>query len=213
MPQIEKVYRFIVENYRENEPIFLSDLVINDVKDVSVRQQVKKLTEEGRLRRYATGIYFLPKESMFKFGSTLSINEVINKKYIFDGKSRCGYYTGLSFANSIGLTTQNPAVVEVCSNKATTDYREIEIGSFRIELRKPYVTISDKNVAALQFLDLMKDVSKLSELEGAGLKKKLRKFLNDKNLRFTDIKPYLMYYPDRIYKNMFEVGLLDGVDT
>lgn len=213
MPQIEKVYRFIVENYRENEPIFLSDLVINDVKDVSVRQQVKKLTEEGRLRRYATGIYFLPKESMFKFGSTLSINEIINKKYISDGKSVCGYLTGLSFANSIGLTTQNPAVFEVCSNKATTDYREIEIGNFRIELRKPYVTISNKNVAALQFLDLMKDVSKLSELEGAGLKKKLRKYLNDKNLRFTDIKPYLMYYPDRIYKNMFEVGLLDGVDT
>lgn len=213
MPQIEKVYRFIVENYRENEPIFLSDLVINDVKDVSVRQQVKKLTEEGRLRRYATGIYFLPKESMFKFGSTLSIHEIINKKYISDGKSVCGYFTGLSFANSIGLTTQNPAVFEVCSNKATTDYREIEIGNFRIELRKPYVTISNKNVAALQFLDLMKDVSKLSELEGAGLKKKLRKYLNDKNLRFTDIKPYLMYYPDRIYKNMFEVGLLDGVDT
>lgn len=213
MPQMEKVYHFIIENYQENEPIFLSDLEITDVKDVSVRQQVKKLTEDGRLRRYATGIYFLPKESAFKFGSTLSINDVIKKKYIIDGESKCGYFSGLSFANSIGLTTQNPAVFEVCSNKATTDFREIEIGNFRIELRKPHVRINDENAVALQFLDLVKDISRVSELEGDNLKNRLRQYINDIKLKFADFKQYLDAYPDRIYKNLYEVGLLDGVDT
>ena len=33
------------------------------------------------------------------------------------------------------------------------------------------------------------------------------------NIKFENMKPFLPYYPERIYKNMYEVGLLNGVSA
>lgn len=46
---------------------------------------MKKLTESGQLKRFDTGIYYIPKKSMFRSGSTLSVDEVIRRKYLADG--------------------------------------------------------------------------------------------------------------------------------
>lgn len=213
MTQLEKVYQYLTDNYKENEPIFLSDISIPGIKDVSVRQQMKKLTESGKIKRFDTGIYFIPRKTIFKSGSTLSVDEVIRKKYLVDGEVQCGYLSGLMFANKLGLTTQVPMVYEVCSNKATTDYRDMQIGKFRIILRRPYVEVTSQNVNELQFLDLMKEVVDVSEIEGMELTERLVNYLKVKNIAFDSLRPYLSYYPDKIYKNMFEVGLLNGVAT
>ena len=53
----DEVYKNIENNYKTNEPIFLSELDIPGMKAVSVRQQMKKLTEDGRLKRFDAGIY------------------------------------------------------------------------------------------------------------------------------------------------------------
>ena len=80
MALMNDVYSYIENNYRPNEPIFLSELNVLGMKSVSVRQQMKKLTESGQLKRFDTGIYYIPKKSMFRSGSTLSVDEVIKKK-------------------------------------------------------------------------------------------------------------------------------------
>ena len=103
MAQIDDVYSYLLENYGRNEPIFLAELNIPGMKPVSLRQQIKKLTEEGRLKRFDTGIYYLPQNSMFGFGSMLSPYDVIRKKYLIDGDDRCGYMSGLMFANQMGF--------------------------------------------------------------------------------------------------------------
>ena len=72
MALMNDVYSYIENNYKPNEPIFLSELNIPGMKAVSVRQQMKKLTESGRLKRFDTGIYYIPKKSMFRSGSSLS---------------------------------------------------------------------------------------------------------------------------------------------
>ena len=51
MALMNDVYRYIENNYRPNEPVFLSELNIPGMKAVSVRQQMKKLTESGQLKR------------------------------------------------------------------------------------------------------------------------------------------------------------------
>ena len=48
MALINEVYEYIENKYKPNEPIFLAELDIPDMKPISVRQQMKKLTEEGR---------------------------------------------------------------------------------------------------------------------------------------------------------------------
>lgn len=213
MAQIDVVYDYLKENYNLNEPIFLSEINIPDMKASSLRQQLKKLTEDGRIKRFDTGIYFLPKESKFRSGSSISIDEVIKKKYLMDGGKKCGYISGIKFANNIGLTTQVPAVYEIYTNKATTDYREIQLANIRVIIRKPYVEIDDRNVDVLQFLDLIKEVVEISELENKDLAKRLLQYMKSMGLKFDSLRPYLTYYPDRIYKNLFEVGLLDGISA
>lgn len=213
MALINEVYEYIENKYKPNEPIFLAELDIPDMKPVSVRQQMKKLTEEGRLKRFDAGIYYIPKKSMFRSGSTLSINEVIRKKYLQDGVNRCGYVGGILFANQLGLTTQVPALYEVYTNKATTEYRETKLANLRVILRKPYCEIDTENAETLQFLDLIKEVVDISEVDGEELTKRLLGYMKKKNIGFESMKPFLPYYPDRIYKNMYEVGLLNGVSV
>lgn len=213
MALINEVYEYIENKYKPNEPIFLAELDIPDMKPVSVRQQMKKLTEEGRLKRFDAGIYYIPKKSMFRSGSTLSIDEVIRKKYLQDGVKRCGYVGGILFANQLGLTTQVPALYEVYTNKATTEYRETKLANLRVILRKPYCEIDTKNAETLQFLDLIKEVVDISEVDGEELTKRLLGYMKKKNIGFESMKPFLPYYPDRIYKNMYEVGLLNGVSV
>ena len=67
MALINEVYEYIENKYKPNEPIFLSGIRYPRHKPVSVRQQMKKLTEEGRLKRFDAGIYYIPKKSMFTF--------------------------------------------------------------------------------------------------------------------------------------------------
>lgn len=86
---------------------------------------MKKLTDAGVVKRFDKGIYFLPKKTIFKSGSVLSPEKVLEYKYLRDkdGK-KCGYISGPVFANQMGLTTQVPVVYVVVSNKATNKYRE-----------------------------------------------------------------------------------------
>ena len=213
MTLLNEVYNYIENKYKPNEPIFLAELDISGMKPVSVRQQMTKLTEDGRLKRFDAGIYYIPKKSMFRSGSTLSVDEVIRKKYLQDGVNRCGYVGGILFANQLGLTTQVPALYEVYTNKATTEYRETRLANLRVILRKPYCEIDAKNAETLQFLDLIKEVVDISEVDGEDLTKRLLGYMKKKNIGFESMKPFLPYYPDRIYKNMYEVGLLNGVSA
>lgn len=211
MTLMNELYRYIENNYQPNEPIFLSEISIPGIKAVSIRQQMKKLTESGQLKRFDTGIYYIPKKSMFRSGSSLSLDEVIRKKYLTDGKNCCGYVGGILFANKLGLTTQVSGVYEIYTNKATTEYRETKLANLRIILRKPYCVIDEKNVATLQFLDLLKEIVDISEVDGEELTNRLVRYMKKKNIGFENINQFLPYYPDRIYKNMYEVGLLNGV--
>jgi len=80
-------------------------------------------------------------------------------------------------------------------------------------IRRPYVEVNDSNASVLQFLDLLKEVSDISELDGAELTVRLTDYMKANGLGFDTLQQYFPYYPDRIYRNMYEVGLLNGVVT
>ena len=62
---------------------------------------------------------------------------------------------------------------EVYTNKATTEYRETKLANLRVIIRKPYCEIDTENVATLQFLDLIKEVLDISEVDGEELTNRL----------------------------------------
>lgn len=205
---METLYEYLLDNYKENEPIFLVDLQVDGMTRTNVRQQIKKLTDTGKVKRFDNGIYFLPKKTIFKSGSQLAPEKVLECKYLRDKDERCGYVSGLMFFNQMGLTTQVPMMYEVVSNKATSDYRETSLAKSRVIVRKPKVPVTEKNYKALQFLDMLKDVDVYSEVTGKQLQDRLYPYMDDANLSISEIEPYFAYYPDKLYKNLVETRVI-----
>jgi len=205
---METLYEYLLDNYKENEPIFLADLQVDGMTRTNVRQQIKKLTDTGKVKRFDNGIYFLPKKTIFKSGSQLAPEKVLECKYLRDKDERCGYVSGLMFFNQMGLTTQVPMMYEVVSNKATNDYRETSLAKSRVIVRKPKVPVTEKNYKALQFLDMLKDVDVYSEVTGKPLQDRLYRYMDDANLSISEMEPYFAYYPDKLYKNLVETRVI-----
>lgn len=205
---METLYEYLLDNYKENEPIFLADLQVDGMTRTNVRQQIKKLTNTGKVKRFDNGIYFLPKKTIFKSGSQLAPEKVLECKYLRDKDERCGYVSGLMFFNQMGLTMQVPMMYEVVSNKATNDYRETSLAKSRVIVRKPKVPVTEKNYKALQFLDMLKDVDVYSEVTGKPLQDRLYRYMDDANLSISEMEPYFAYYPDKLYKNLVETRVI-----
>lgn len=207
------LYDYLVETYGENEPIFVAEIEFRDMSKNSIRQQIKKLADAELLKRYDTGIYFIPKKSIFKSGSQLSLSQVIEKKYLKEKENCCGYIGGLALANQLGLTTQVPMVCEVVTNKATNDYRETMLANSKVVIRKPRTVVNEQNYRILQFLDMIKEIDFYAEISGDELTARLLAYMRKCAIKFSDIEEYLPYYPEKIYKNLYEVGLLNGISA
>lgn len=205
---MNSLYDFLLTNYGENEPIFLANLKIDGMTSNNIRQQLKKLTDLGKVKRFDNGIYFLPNKTVFKSGSQLSFDKVLEYKYLKDNDSRCGYISGLLFFNQLSLTTQVPMVYEVVSNKATNEYRETMIAEFRVIIRKPKVPVTEENYKILQFLDMLKDVDTFSEVRGKSLQDSLCRYMRKANLSIYEMEPYFSYYPDKLYRNLIETRVI-----
>jgi len=200
------LYDYIVNNYDKDEPIFLSELPGNS-RDY-VRQEMKQLADEGKVERLYNGVYYLSYMTILGTKGRVSVDKLVEKKYIsYQGKVS-GYITGIQLANMYGFTTQNPACIEVCSNEATTKQRKLDIDGRKVIVYKPLAEINKENKSALQFLDLMSSIDKYSELSGDELEKKLKEFVKAVNVDFMKVKEYILLFPDRVFRNIYQGGLM-----
>lgn len=206
------LFDFIQLNFSQNEPILVSELETSGYSANNIRQQLMILASSGKLNRYDTGVYYLPKKSIFKTDG-ISQGSVIEKKYFYENKKRCGYFSGLSFANKIGATTQVPNVYEVTTNKASNECRTSKIASSKIIIRKPKTTVTEENFKILQLMDFIKDFELYSELSALDAKNCVQNYMKKAEISFLDIEKYLDFYPESIYKNMYKVGILNGVSS
>ena len=200
------LYDYILENYEKDEPIFLSELPGNS-RDY-VRQEMKRLIDEGKMERLFNGVYYLSYTTILGTKGKMSIDKYVDKKFINANGEISGYVTGIQLANMYGFTTQNPSCIEVCSNEATTKQRKLKIDGRNLIIYKPMTEITEENRAALQFLDLMTTIDKYSELSGDSLKTKLKEFVKILNVDFSVVKKYISLFPDRVYRNIYQGGLM-----
>ena len=200
------LYDYILKNYEKDEPIFLSELP-GDSRDY-VRQEMKKLVDDGKLERLFNGVYYLSYTTILGTKGKMSIDKYVGKKFIKSNGRVTGYITGIQLANMYGFTTQTPACIEVCSNEATTKQRKLCIDGRNLIVYKPITEITKENQTALQFLDLMTTIDKYSELSGNLLRMKLKEFVNILNVDFSIVKRYIALFPDRVYRNIYQGGLM-----
>ena len=200
------LYDYILKNYEKDEPIFLSELP-GESRDY-VRQEMKKLVDEGKLERLFNGVYYLSYTTILGTKGKMSIDKYVDKKFIKSNGRVTGYITGIQLANMYGFTTQTPACIEVCSNEATTKQRKLCIDGRNLIVYKPITEITKENQTALQFLDLMTTIDKYSEISGNLLRMKLKEFVNILNVDFSIVKRYIALFPDRVYRNIYQGGLM-----
>lgn len=201
------LYKYILENYQKDEPIFLNELP--GKSQASIRQEMKKLVDEGKIERLYNGVYYLSYTTILGTKGKMSFNKYLNKKFLNCNGKATGYITGMQLANIYGFTSQNPSYCELCSNEATTKQRKLEIDGRMLIVYKPVVEITDKNISALQFLDLMTNIDKYSEIENESYKEKLQYFVSDIKVDFEIVKKYISLYPDRVFRNIYEGGLMN----
>lgn len=201
------LYNYILDNYQKDEPIFLNELP-GKSKD-AIRQEMKKLTDEGKIERLYNGVYYISYQTILGTKGKMSIDKFLNKKYLNSNGETSGYITGIQLANLYGFTSQNPSCYEICSNEATTKQRKLDIDGRQIIVYKPVVTITKENMSTLQFLDLMSTIDKYSEIEGDEYTRKLRDFVRKLNVNFEMVKQYISLYPDRVFRNIYQGGLMN----
>ena len=174
---------YLMKNFGYNEPIFLNDLSIEGLSENAVRQSVKRLVANGFLDRYDSGIYYIPKKDGVLGKSYIDPLLVIMRKYVKNKSETYGYITGISFINQLGLTTQMPAVIEIVTNKESTNGRFITVGNQKVRIKKPSITVSENNAELLQLLDSIAQIEKYTELSMEETKEIMLSYLKQK--RFT----------------------------
>lgn len=129
------LYDYLVNNYEKGEPIFLMDIVIKGMTEENIRYHLKKMTDEGIIDRFDSGIYYIPRINIFGEKSTISAETVALHKYVYRRGKRVGFYSGYTLANRLGLSTQVPIKEEITSNYAPAQVREVSIKNQKYLIR------------------------------------------------------------------------------
>ena len=201
------LYDYIVENYENDEPIFLAELP--GKSEESIKQEMKKLTDEGKIEKVYDDVYHLSYKTILGTKGKVSVDKFVQKRFLEANGKTIGYIKGLQLANLYGFTTQNPSCYEVCSNEASDKEEKIYIDGRQIIVYKPVVVISEKNRSSLQFLDLMCTIDRYSEVSGREFTDKVRVFIDTEGVDFKEVKEYISMFPDKAYRNICEAGLMD----
>ena len=200
---------YLKKNYSINEPIFVSDIEL-PVTDTNLRQMFKVLCDKGLIARYDTGIYYLKGVSRLKGSVGVSASEVARYKYICRNNQVTGYYSGYTFANQLGLSTQVPFTLEIVSNQASAKCREVSVKNQKIILRRPRVQVTKENCCILQLLDLLKDCEQYVDEDMEFATKRIYQYIKENGIKQKDVDRYLRFYPERIYKYIYEMRLYNA---
>ena len=201
------IYDYLMENYKQGEPIFSADIHIHEMSEENIRYHLKKLTDDGVICRFESGIYYLPKRNILGEYSKLSAETVAIHKYILRHGKRVGFYSGYTLANQLGLSTQVPFKEEITSNYAPAQVREIKIKDRKYIIRRPVIPVTEENAYTLQFLDCLKDIDKSAEEDMKICGIILTLFAQKHNITKEKVDQLLGYYPLKVYKAIYETGV------
>ena len=203
------LYDYLLTNYKAAEPIFFSDIKIDGISRSAINQNMKRLCEEKKLEKYEPGVYYIPKKSRLSSSVGISADMVAKYKYIERNGKVQGFYSGNSFANQLGISTQVPNKVEIVSNNIAAKIREIPIGKRTFIVRKSQITVNDNNVYVLQMLELLKNLDAYLDNGYGDAREKIKKYIDTHEITRAEVDQYIRKYPVTIFKYYYELRLDD----
>lgn len=205
---VSMLKKYLEQTYGYNEPIFINEIKLEGINDNALRQYFKRMIKSGDLARFDTGIYYLPKASQFLKKSYLDPMRVIMRKYIRNKTETFGYFSGATFANQIGLTTQMPAVLEVVTMREATKGRNVKIGPQMLRLKRSPVEITAENVGLLQFLDAVSQAERYSELSETETASRLKQYAKKQQYSRELLSSALSAVTGATAKRLIEWGII-----
>jgi len=194
---------YLKNKYGENEPIYIEDIQFENYSRPWIFRELKKLVDNGEIKRFDTGIYYFPIK-MFYGDGALNPLKVIQRRFLYDGDNVYGYVSGISLLNQAGLSTQVPNFLELVTNNESTRVRDIRVGNRRVRARRSRTAVTKENVNTLQFLDLMNVIkpSAMDETE----RFMLVRYIKSSGVTRDEASRYAGYFPAKAMKNMMESG-------
>ena len=205
------IVNYLKETYGYAVPIFLKDIRIGRKSKAAIRKELSRAVQNGEIVRKSQGVYCFKDNDAYI--DSVTFESIVDKKYVkddfgfpgLDVVNTYGYYTGLTFQNQIGISTQVPAVIEIVTNN-TSCKRIITIGKRKAIINKPKVEIDYRNYKILQFLDLINSLE-LKEIKDNY--DTLTKYIKN-NFTKKNLYDYLDLYPIKLQYLLIEGGLINA---
>lgn len=201
-------FDYLVDTFGYNEVILSSEISFAEYSTPWIKKAISRLCKEEKLIRFEKGIYYIPTDTLLG-KSKLDRKKVIIKKYINDGKSNIGYYSGTTFMNMLGLTTQMSNKMEIYTNNEPTRFREVPVGNQNVLVRRSRTKIDNSNVATMSFLELMNFTD--ASFYDSERKEILSKYISKNQITRKAISKYAPYFPDKAMRTLVESEIIYDV--
>ena len=187
-----------IEQYPEDEPIFIEDIkkyVIGKYEEDNKQEKVLKninvilnrLKNEGIIKAEYKGVYYKPIISMFG-AVPLNTNKLRKLKYLEDKDGNIkGYIVGAKLFNKLGLTTLVPNVTDIVTNECK--YHKQYDEKLRTYITKPKIEITNENYRYLQFIDILDNKDNI-HIEAQNADEILYRIIQECKLDFEKIIKY-----------------------
>ena len=209
LSQIDKIYDFIKNSYKRDQPFFLKDLYLQfpDIKKGTIRESIRRLINEEKILKINNGVYELPNPTRVLKSHVVNISNVVEQKYLKDKENNLiGYRSGINFSNQLGLTSQTASVDVIYSNAVSNKKREIKLNKNRLIINAPRVEVTNKNYKLLQVLDLLTAFNQFSEYDLKQAEAKILSYISSIKLSPDQIERIVETYPLTTQVKFYKIG-------
>lgn len=181
-----------IEKMPEGNTFKYQQLSICRDEYAAATKAIERMLKKGVIRRASTGLFYKPKKTVF--GVLEPDEQDLLRPYLFEGKKRVAYITGIALYNRLGLTTQVPRDLKIASLNKRVD---VSIGNLKVKSVKSYAEIDNQNYRLLEVLDALKDFKIIPDLDRIGAIQNLIKRIQ----QIEDLKiliRLILKYPPRV---------------
>lgn len=169
------------------------DLNITTNQYVTAAKALERLQKKGIIKKVANGKFYKPESTVF--GELKPSETELLKPYLFEGDTRIAYITGASLYNQMGLTRQVTSKIKIAS-RGKRIY--VQTGNIKATPVKSYVEVTNDNYRQLGFLDALKDINIISDLDQKSAVVILSNMLKEMpNKKLAETIKYALVYPPR----------------
>ncbi len=187
------VVEMLKKQFRPCEPIVLSDIKWLKLNPGALRQAFKRMSDKGVINRYMNGVYYFPDK-----GRIPTVEDVLARMYVSNGKNIYGYFAGYAFGKHLGVTDRSDECPIIVTDKETSRGRFRAVAKDRVYLRKPYTNITGDNVDYVALLDFIREWEMYSDLEEEETFSKIKDYIQIKKIDRELLMELAVAFPGKV---------------